>query len=261
MKFIRLISQGPNHAFFNMALDEAISEAVRTKLSPPTLRVYQWDRPSLSIGYFQKISDVNISYCKEKDYPVVRRLTGGRAILHDSELTYSFSSPSDHPQFNGGLHDNYSLLSNTLVYGLKLAGIDAKSSFRKKRSAGHKNPACFKSVSYGEIAVDGKKIIGSAQKRYSNGFMQHGSILMNLDIKELCNTLIENSGENFSAITTINEHLPDVTVDMLKSSLKEAFEKQLKVKLISDKPAKFELDLAKRLEEEKYSSREWNFRR
>lgn len=244
-----------------MALDEAISEAVRTKLSPPTLRFYQWDRPSLSIGYFQKISDVNISYCKEKDYPVVRRLTGGRAILHDSELTYSFSSPSDHPQFNGGLHENYSLLSNALVYGLKLAGIDAKSSFRKKRSAGHKNPACFKSVSYGEIAVNRKKIIGSAQKRYSNGFMQHGSILMNLDAKELSNTLLENSGENFSAITTINEHLPDVTVDALKSSLKEAFEKQIKVKLISDKPTQFELDLAKSLEADKYAAEEWNYKK
>ena len=102
---------------------------------------------------------------------------------------------------------------------------------------------------------------GHAVRGWDAVTMQHGSILMNLNIKELCNTLIENSGENFSAITTINEHLPDVTVDMLKSSLKEAFEKQLKVKLISDKPAKFELDLAKRLEEEKYSSREWNFRK
>ena len=261
MNFIRLISQGPNHAFFNMALDEAISEAVRIKLSPPTLRFYQWDRPSLSIGYFQRISDINISYCNEKDYPVVRRLTGGRAILHDSELTYSFSSSSDHPLFKGGLHENYSLISNALVYGLKLVGMDAKSSFRKKRSAGHKNPACFKSVSYGEIAVNGKKIIGSAQKRYSNGFMQHGSILMKLDAGALRNTLFESSEESFSEIGTISEHLPDVTVDMLKASLKEAFEKKLKVKLVSDKPAQFELDLAKKLEADKYASEKWNYKK
>ena len=144
MQFIRLITQEPCHAFFNMALDEAISEAAREKISPPTLRLYEWDRPSLSIGYFQKVSDIDLEYCNAKDYPVVRRQTGGRAILHDSELTYSFASSKDSPVFNGSLLENYTVISNALMHALKLTGVEAEASFIKKRSNGHRNPACFK---------------------------------------------------------------------------------------------------------------------
>jgi lipoate-protein ligase A len=261
MKFIRYIAQGPLHAFFNMALDEAISEAAREKISPPTLRLYQWDRPSMSIGYFQNVSDINSDYCRRKDYPVVRRLTGGRAILHDSELTYSFSSSTDSHFFKGSLLENYSVISNALVTGLKSVGIDAKSSFKRKRSTAHRNPACFKAVSYGEITVNGKKLIGSAQRRYSNGFMQHGSILLGLDEEELCSVLMHDSKDDFSGIGSVKEYAPDISVNDLTASLKEAFEKSLGVKLIADNPTQFELDLAKKLEKEKYSSRDWNFKR
>jgi lipoate-protein ligase A len=261
MKFIRFITQGPLHAFFNMALDEAISEAARKKISPPTLRLYQWDRPSMSIGYFQKVSDINSDYCRKKDYPVVRRLTGGRAILHNSELTYSFSSSTDSHIFRGTLLENYSVISNALVTGLKSAGIDAISSFERKKSNSHRNPACFKAVSYGEITVDGKKLIGSAQRRYSDGFMQHGSILLSLDTEELCRSLMHGSKDDFSGIGSVREYAPDISVNNLTAALKEAFEESLKVKLITDNPTQFELDLAKKLEKEKYSSVEWNFKR
>jgi lipoate-protein ligase A len=261
MNFIRLINQGPAPAFFNMALDEAISEAVRQKVSPPTLRLYQWDRPSLSIGYFQKVSDIDTGYCDKKGYPVVRRQTGGRAVLHDLELTYSFSASADFPMFSGGLRENYAVISRALLLALKLKGIEAKASFERKRSSSHKHAACFRATSFGEITVGGKKIIGSAQKRYKEGFLQHGSILFSFDPGELCRALGQNNQDTFIDIGAMNDYTGVLSVNDLRQALKEAFERTFNVKMISDNPAKSELSLAKELERSKYSTREWNFRR
>jgi len=244
-----------------MALDEAISEAVREKISPPTLRLYEWDRPSLSIGYFQKVSDIDLEYCNAKDYPVVRRQTGGRAILHDAELTYSFSSSKDSQIFNGSLLENYTVISNAILHALKLTGIEAEASFIKIRSNGHRNPACFKTVSFGEITVDNKKVIGSAQKRYKNGFLQHGSIILDFNAKELCSVLKGYNSQDFHDIGSLRNSLPDISLSGLKSTLKEAFEEKLNVKLIMDKPSRHELSLAKELVSIKYSSTEWNSKR
>jgi lipoate-protein ligase A len=244
-----------------MALDEAISEAVRKKMSPPTLRLYSWNAPSLSIGYFQKASDIDIEYCDKNNYPVVRRMTGGRAILHDAELTYSISSPLDSSVFRNSLMENYTIISNALVSAFQANGINAESSFKRKKNSAHKNAACFRSVSYGEITVNGKKIIGSAQKRFSSGFLQHGSILLDFNAAELGRTLKYNGKEGFNEIGSIKEHCPGISLAGLKRSLKEAFESDLKIKMVSDTPNKFELDLAKELETNKYSTREWNFRR
>ena len=261
MQFIRLISQDPGHAFFNMAIDEAISEAVRQKISPPTLRLYEWDRPSLSIGYFQKTSDIDLEYCKTKGFPIVRRQTGGRAILHDSELTYSFASSKDSDLFNGNLLEDYTVLSNALLHALKLTGIKAEASFIKKRSNGHRNPACFKTVSFGEITVDRKKVIGSAQKRYKDGFLQHGSIIFNFNAEHLCAVIKESNPHDVQGIGAIRNSRPDLSMSELRSTVKKAFEKELNVKLITDNPSRNELALAKELEEIKYSTKEWNFKR
>ena len=261
MQFIRLITQESCNAFFNMALDEAISVGVRQKISPPTLRLYEWDRPSLSIGYFQKVSDINLEYCDLKDYPIVRRQTGGRAILHDSELTYSFSSSKDSSIFNGNLLENYTIISNTLLQALALTGIKAEASFIKKRSTDHRNPACFKTVSFGEITVDRKKVIGSAQKRYKDGFLQHGSIVFDFNAENLRAVLHGNTHQDFNGIGALRNSRPDLTIPELKLIMKKAFETELNVKLITDNPSKYELAMAKELEENKYSTKKWNFKR
>jgi len=241
-----------------MALDEAISEAVREKLSPPTLRIYKWEKPSVSIGYFQQLNDINLDYCAEKNYPLVRRPTGGRAILHESELTYSFCSRYDSLSFKGRLLEDYSSISKALLAGLKLTGVDAMSSFSRERGNGHKNPACFKAVSYGEVTVEGKKVIGSAQKRYTNGLLQQGSILLNFNAAELHKVLKCRDVEDFSDIGYLMEHDPEITFDKLRISLKGAFEAEFDIKLIADKPTKYEMKRAKELDRGKYSSQEWN---
>jgi lipoate-protein ligase A len=274
----RLIDDKPRNPFFNMALDEAISEAVRKKLSPPTLRTYQWETPSVSIGYFQNISDINIDYCRKMGYPVVRRQTGGMAILHNFELTYSFSAHSEIEQFKGGFLKNYMALNNALVLALKLINLDAQIILSKnRRQRGRKNlftprsPYCFKISSYGEITVNGKKVIGSAQKRYKDGSLQQGSIMIDLNEEEVRKVLrvlkegeprtvqVRGEGE-FGKIGTIKKYAPTVSVEDLKKSLKEAFEKTFMIKFIYDNPTEFELNRAKQLEAEKYSTNEWNFR-
>ncbi len=260
MQFVRIIVQGPGDAFFNMALDEAISEAVRRKLSPPTLRLYEWSRPSLSIGYFQRTSDIDVGYCRKMGYPVVRRLTGGRAVLHDSELTYSFAASADFTVFRGSLREDYMSISRALVLMLRLNGIDAEASFERRGNAGRRSPACFRALSYGEITARGRKIIGSAQRRYPDGFMQHGSVLLSFDARQLCN-VTGHDEEDFRGIGALRDYAPGISINDLKNSFKEAFGKELGVKMISDDPAEFEMDTAKELEKNKYSSGRWNFRR
>jgi lipoate-protein ligase A len=261
MKFIRIIDNGQVSAFYNMALDEAICKEVREKHSPPTLRLYGWDRPSVSIGHFQKVSEINSGHCHEKGYNVVRRLTGGRAILHDSELTYSFSAPADTPPFKGNLLENYKTISDALIAALGNLNIGAQISFARKRTIGTRNPSCFRALSFGEITVDGKKIIGSAQKRYSNGFLQQGSILFSFDPKILCTVLKGSKPEDYMKVGSLDECFAQVSLKELKISLKRAFEEVLGVKLIHDAPSRHEANIAKELEKDKYSTPEWNFSR
>jgi lipoate-protein ligase A len=256
----RIIDDVPHDAFFNMALDEAISVAVRRDLSPPTLRLYQWSVPSVSIGYFQKTADINLAYCNKKAYPVVRRTTGGTAILHDSELTYSFSVRTDIEPFGGGLYQSYMAISNAVAGSLKRFNIDAEISTSRKRI--RRNPSCFRTSSYGEITVQGRKIIGSAQRRHKNCLLQQGSILLGFNAGSSRNIVNNVSDENDCLETGfIWKYSPAVSVPDLKASLKDAFEDVFCRQLACTGISEFELKLAEELMAEKYATEKWNMRR
>jgi lipoate-protein ligase A len=165
-----------------MALDEAIAIAVRQNTSPPTLRTYGWSAKSVSIGYFQRINDINIDYCHNNTIPIVRRPTGGRAIFHGDEITYSFSAKTTSGLFSKGLQDSYKKISTALGLALRKADLSPELKLMRETkhplsaSDGQKNPLCFRSISFGEIAIMGKKVVGSAQKRWPDGLLQQGSI-------------------------------------------------------------------------------------
>jgi lipoate-protein ligase A len=256
MRFMRLIIQEGGSAPFNMALDEAISEAVRKGLSPPTLRLYQWESPSITIGYFQRASDIDMHYCSERGYAIVRRLTGGRAILHDDEITYSISSRFDGNIFTGRLHSDYSVIGNAILCALSLCGIDAILN-HSKRQRGQRSTACFKSVSYGEITVDGRKITGNAQKRFTDGLLQQGSIPLSIDRLELKRIF----NEGFDDVAGLRDIKPGITVREIRDALRRGFEEVLGVRMISDRPTDLEMRRARELESERYSTRGWNMRR
>ncbi|RME63307.1 MAG: lipoate--protein ligase family protein, partial [Nitrospirae bacterium] len=169
-------------AYENMAKDEAIALSVKDGKSPPTLRLYQWDRTSVTIGRYQQVSDVNLSYCRENGIPVVRRPTGGRAILHGRDLTYSFSSRTDGPFSSSGLLETYSLLSRAFLVAFRSLGLEVQWKSRKERgSVLTGSPLCFQSVSFGEITIEGKKVMGSAQKRWDDAFLQQGTIMLEIE--------------------------------------------------------------------------------
>ncbi|VAX30392.1 Lipoate-protein ligase A, partial [hydrothermal vent metagenome] len=173
---------GISDASSNMAVDEAVAEMALKGIVPPTLRFYGWTVPSVSLGCFQKSEDIDREYCEYRDIPIVRRPTGGRAILHGSEITYSFTSRNAVPPFSSGLLSSYGHLSRAFYTALKSLGIDVEMKNRREKGRILTGSAlCFQSVSYGELSINSRKVIGSAQKRWKEGFLQQGSIQMKID--------------------------------------------------------------------------------
>lgn len=265
----RLVDSGPCDAAYNMALDEAIAIAVRNGWAPPTLRLYGWNGPAVSIGSFQKIADVNLLYCASHNTPVVRRPTGGRGILHGEELTYSFSSPNDGP-FAHGLLDTYRKISAALQSGLAMVGVQA--AIKMERESGRnlmRSPLCFKSASYGEIKFERRKLTGSAQKRWPDCFLQQGSIPYSIDYEKLEKVFnIKGSNELKDKKDSVNSSLvfdmvglrelaPDFSAEEFKQCIASAFEQTFAVTLEDSLPSPREAELARSLMSGKYLDRRW----
>lgn len=242
-----------------MAVDEAILETVAAGKSPPTLRFYTWTPPAVSVGYFQdSFTDIDISACRKMGIDVVRRLTGGRAVLHDKELTYSLTCPEGDPLFPANILDTYKRISSCLVKGLDSLGLDASLVPSVKRRVEKSPSACFVSPSHYEITVSGNKLIGSAQRRGEGAFIQHGSILMEFD-REKLEMVLPGSGR-IEGVTSISEHLhiaPAELVHSLVNGFEELLGTTFSEGLLSDE----ETALSKRYVEERYSRYDWNFRK
>ncbi len=251
----RLIDSGPCAASYNMALDEAIATEVRRGNAPVTLRFYGWERTSVSLGSFQKIADLDLPFCIRNDIPVVRRPTGGRAILHGDELTYSFSAGND-GFFSGGLLDTYRQLSTALKSALDMLGLD--TVMKTERESGKtlaRSPLCFKSTSYGELSYRGNKLIGSAQKRWGDGFLQQGSIPYSLDEESTRRIFrLVPSSDIRGGMIGLKEVLPDFDPEQLRKAIHISFEKTFRVRLRCSALSPAEIRLAREFEVRKYRS-------
>ncbi len=257
----RFIDTGPSRATYNMALDEAIATVVRKDCAPPTLRLYGWDVPSVSIGYFQKISDINTEYCSEHNIPIVRRQTGGRAILHNHELTYSFSVKTTHELFSKGLLDSYRKISSAFNNALLKVGLLPETRLRR-RSHHSRNSLCFHATSYGEITINNYKVIGSAQKRWSDGLLQQGSIPYSVDKDATVKVFrIEDAHVTRDRIIGLKDIFPDFNHDTFKNIIKTSFEETFRIWLIPSSPSPEEISLAQEIESQKYLTIQWNYRR
>ncbi len=263
----RFINSGLCSASYNMALDEAIAASVRKGDSPPTLRLYAWDRPSVSLGCFQKTRDVNIEYCQNRDIPIVRRPTGGRAILHSKELTYSFSAKTDNELFSKGIFDSYKKISAALHLALSKIGLSAESRLIRENhqlsiaNRQSKSPLCFQSASYGEITINKRKVVGSAQKRWSDGLLQQGSVPYSIEESEIQKIFRIQSPKDIKvAMAGLKDMIPDLNDKEFREIIKASFEKTFDIQFISALPSQEEAALALKLESEKYRAPEWNFR-
>jgi len=174
----RLIRDGEGEAGYNMALDIAISEAVAQGDSPPTLRIYRWRRPSVSIGKLQDVrAGIDVGFCAAHDVPVVRRPTGGRAILHTDDVTYSVSVRPGEIEEGAGVVRSYRWISRGLIAALQLLGVDAEmGNGRYSRAQRDKSPDCFRSTAGGDVMAGGRKVIGSAQCRRRGVILQQGTL-------------------------------------------------------------------------------------
>ena len=181
----RLIITGPMNAAANMAMDEAIlREIENAEDAPNVLRLYQWEKPSISLGNSQKAEkEFNLSKVEEDQFDIVRRFTGGRAVLHWDELTYSVIGPIRSEHWSSRLSDTYQIISEALLLALQNIGFQGELSRRdldetKLKKQNIAKP-CFSSTARSEVIWNAKKIIGSAQRRTKKAFVQHGSMLLN----------------------------------------------------------------------------------
>ncbi|MNK62428.1 Octanoyltransferase LipM [compost metagenome] len=176
----RLLPDTVGDAAWNMALDEALLESHRLGLTPPTLRFYSWEPAALSLGYAQPLGDVNLDACQKAGIAVVRRSTGGRAVLHQGEFTYAVIASEGFPASVAG---TYRMITEVLAQAIARLGVPADIAPGKLSRAG--SASCFQSATQADLVALGRKLVGSAQTRRDGAFLQHGSLMLTQQPEEI----------------------------------------------------------------------------
>jgi lipoate-protein ligase A len=273
----------------NMATDEAILQAVAAGQAPPTLRFYGWNPPCLSLGYAQALAEVDQARLRKHGWDLVRRPTGGRAILHTDELTYSVIAPMDAPQVRGSIVDSYRALSRGLLRGLELLGLQAEVQSPMSKAQHPKPearspisgdvqsptatlpplPVCFEVPSKYEITANGKKLLGSAQVRKQGVVLQHGTLPLTGDIGRICAALAFASEAEraqvqarvYQRATTLESALGQpITWEPAAQAMQRGFAEALDLALEERPLTPPEHALAAQLRETKYAHPHWNAR-
>ena len=267
----RLILSKPLSGAENMALDEAILEAVGAGDSTPTLRLYAWNPPCLSLGFSQTFADVDKKVLSERSWDLVRRPTGGRAILHTDELTYSIHAPADHPHLQGDVLSSYRYLSTGLIKGLEFMGVETEvqPSQHPSKAKKFEDPVCFVAPSAYEITHGGKKLLGSAQTRRKNSILQHGTLPLTGDIARICEVLVyvdeparqQAAGQVLDRATTL-EHASAriVSWDEAARAMVDGFASALDIEFTETPATIAELRRAEVLASERYENATWTER-
>lgn len=263
----RLILDPPAPGAWNMAVDEAILNTARQGNVPPTLRLYAWNPACLSLGYAQPISDVDEKRLEEFGWDMVRRPTGGRAILHTDELTYSVCGPEHEPVLSGDILSSYKRLSAAILAALENIGVGVQALPQEKNPVSKTpEPVCFEIPSNYEITANGKKLVGSAQARRQGGVLQHGTLPLYGDLARIVQVLrfpnpvsraqaAERLLERATTIQTALGRLVDW--QLAADSFIRAFSETLKLELLPGSLTESEQLLAHQLLEEKYANPSW----
>lgn len=266
----RLIIDPAANGAWNMAVDEALLLSAIAGESLPTLRLYSWHPGCLSLGRVQSFHEVDFENTKNQRWDIVRRLSGGRAILHIDELTYSISGTIEEPLFQGDIVASYLRISKGLVRFLNKLEISPEINHQKQTNHTQTpEPICFEVPSQYEITYEGKKIIGSAQARKLNGVLQHGSIPLFGDITRITKAL-KYSGESLRAEAMRRMALRASTLEYIlakKISVEEtilpfvhAFRDEFGITFISGELTEKEKSVAKSLVSTKYAHPDWTER-
>ena len=249
----RLLLTGFNTASANMAVDRAVLVANSEGKVPPTVRFYGWMPPAISIGYFQSLTDeIDLDACKKLGVNYVRRITGGGAVFHDKELTYSIVIPESHPEIPKNIMESYGRICGAVMKGLQHLGIESEYA------------------PINDIVTGGRKISGNAQTRKLETVLQHGTVLMDVDVDKMFSLLkVPNEKIKDKLIADVKQRVTsirhllgkDVRFEEVAEAMKKGFEEEFHVELIEGKLSKEELALAKKFEKECFSAKDWNHRR
>ena len=210
----------------NMQKDLFLFErAVSQKEKEPTLRFYGWHPKCISLGRNQSEDTINIDFCRKNKIDVTKRITGGRALLHDDELTYSFVCPVE---FLGSenIKKSYEIISKSLVYGFKKLGIDVDFAQGKPST---KYNYCMLLSTGADLCCNGKKIVGSAQYRANGYILQHGSVLFSIDENLIKNIFNESPKDK---LITLNEIMPELNKKDLIHAFKNGFEQNFNIQFV-----------------------------
>ncbi|MCS1350731.1 biotin/lipoate A/B protein ligase family protein [Mechercharimyces sp. CAU 1602] len=267
----RFIVSGPQSGAENMAVDEAILTASSEGMAPPTIRFYEWDPAAVSIGYFQRVQEeLDIEKIYKNKLGLVRRATGGRAILHQRELTYSVILSEQYPGMPTSVTDSYRVISRGLMEGFRNLGLSAEMTAPLAGKLRTETAACFDTPSSYELVVEGRKVAGSAQTRQRGIILQHGSIPLDLDVEMLFEVLRfasveekQKMKEAFLSKAVAIEQLSKrtVTMDEMILAFQKGFAKGLDITLVPGALTAYEQELAKQLSYSRYNTDEWNLRR
>jgi lipoate-protein ligase A len=249
----RLLLTGFNTAFMNMAVDKAILVAHSKGRAPPTVRFYGWLPAAISIGYFQSLVDeVNLDACKELGIDYVRRITGGGAVFHKDELTYSIVVTESHPEIPKNILRSYGRICGAVMKGLQQLGIQSNY------------------VPINDIISGGQKISGNAQTRKMGTVLQHGTILMDVDVEMMFSLLkVPNEKIRDKLIQDVKQRVTSlknivgrkISFEEVSTAMKKGFEEEFHVELIEEALSGEEIQLAKSFEKECFGTDEWNYRR
>jgi lipoate-protein ligase A len=253
----------PQQGAWNMAVDEMLFAAAEEgRADGPVLRLYAWRPWCLSIGYHQELREVcDRGHCLKAGYDVVRRATGGKAVLHADEITYAIVARHDETPFSGGgLTGTYGLIAEALAASLKVLGLKVTTTMRSLPIPPKGGTPCFLVPSEKEILVEGRKVVGSAQRRGARAFLQHGAIPLHLDYEELARATGQDGGQidmyrrAFAGIADVN---PAVNTSALRAAIARGFRSTFGGEWTARPLTDGEKREAERIRKERYASRAW----
>ncbi|HEY4551644.1 MAG TPA: lipoate--protein ligase family protein [Bacillaceae bacterium] len=263
-----LLHTGHHDAATNMALDEMLLTWHSQGEIPPTLRFYGWTKPTLSLGHFQRIHrTIDLDAVKRHGCELVRRLTGGSAVLHDDELTYSLVVSEEKPYIAASVREAYFTLSKGILEGFKELGIHADYSMPEGKAKGDSTAVCFERASIYEMLVDRKKISGHAQTRQKGVLLQHGSLPFTMNKQMLFDLFIfpdekmrEAKRSDFSskAIAMKEAAGRSITFEEAEIAFQKGFQKGLQLELVPLELSDSQWEEVRQLAETKYRSDDWN---
>ncbi|MEM8532099.1 MAG: lipoate--protein ligase family protein [Chloroflexota bacterium] len=259
----RLIIDTPTDGATNMARDEALLISHAASRVWPTLRLYHWSPACLSIGRFQRSNDIAHAVCATHHIDVVRRLSGGRALLHDNEITYTIVVSIDHPLFkeHRSILETYHQISLTIQKGLQYLGIAVDLTPARRKKA-HGSAACFDSPASYELTVDGRKLVGSAQARRDGVLMQHGAIPFTMRMDRLTSLFVEppaHLGTQMTSLCKVTKH--PYSFDAVASALIKGFETMWGIRFEQRPWTAAEQTQVNELRTSRYANASWTFAR